>query len=79
MSQSIAFASMCPNCKRAQPQEFTTVSLALLLKGGYPIEAYCMRCEEFWSINDQQRNELVEALASAHGGTPPSMPVPRHP
>ena len=67
----IAFASTCPSCKRQRPQDgFTLAVLARLLKGGYPIEAYCAACNEFWSISLQKRIELGEVVAAACAGHP---------
>jgi hypothetical protein len=71
--QVVLFASTCPNCKREQSQDgYTVESLQRLLRGGYPIEAYCTPCKEFWSISLRKRIELGELVATAaNGGTPP--------
>lgn len=64
MSEAIVFASMCPICKCEQVQySFNVASLHRLLQGGYPIEAYCETCDEFWSIGVEQRVELGEIVA----------------
>jgi len=66
---SIAFASTCPSCKRQQPQDgFTVAVLERLLRGGYPIEAYCVICNEFWPISLKKRIELCEVVAAACRG-----------
>jgi hypothetical protein len=53
---------------RSQSQEGLTVAdLARLFDGGFPIEAYCAICEEFWSINLQERVELGAALTACEG------------
>ena len=72
MNQAIVFVSTCPSCKREQPQDaFAVAHLVRLLNGGYPVEAYCVPCEKFWSISVQERVELGEAVAVVSKGTPP--------
>jgi hypothetical protein len=64
MTQAIVFVSTCPSCKREQPQDaFTVAHLLRLLNRGYPIEAYCVPCDKFWSISAQERLELGQAVA----------------
>jgi len=64
MSQSIIFVSTCKSCLSEQPQDaFTVEDLVRLLDGGYPIEAYCMPCDKFWSIGIQERLALSDAVA----------------
>jgi hypothetical protein len=72
MSPAIVFASMCPRCKREQSQDgFTVADLMRLLYGGYPIEAYCLICDQFWPISIQQRVELGEVVAVTCRGALP--------
>jgi hypothetical protein len=72
MIQAIVFVSTCPSCKREQPQDaFTVADLVRLLNGGYPIEAYCVPCDRFWSIRVQERVTLGQAVAVVSKGTPP--------
>jgi hypothetical protein len=75
VGQVIVFASTCPTCKREQSQDgYTLESLHRLLQGGYPIEAYCTICNEFWSISLQKRVELGERVAAAgEGRAPPEL------
>jgi len=69
VSQGIAFVSTCPSCKRQQPQEgFTVETLARLLNGGFPIEAYCVMCDVFWPVSLQKRVELAEEVAATSEG-----------
>jgi hypothetical protein len=69
VSQAIAFASTCPHCERKQVQDgFTVADLMRLLYSGYPIEAYCLVCDEFWPISLQKRVELGEVVAATCGG-----------
>lgn len=53
--ESIPFVSTCPNCRQPQPHKFSRAALLRLLNGGYPIEAYCAMCDEFWSISRAER------------------------
>ena len=65
MNENIIFVSTCPTCEREQPQDaFTVPDLLRLINGGYPIEAYCVPCDKFWSISVQERVELGEAVVS---------------
>ena len=70
MSESMAFVSTCPRCMRKQSQEgFTVADLVRLFDGGFPIEAYCVICDEFWSIDLQERVALGAAVTAACEGT----------
>ena len=63
----VPFMSMCPRCAQMRPQpEYDRTSLLRLLRGGYPLEAYCSICDEFWSISARERAKLV-AVAVASG------------
>jgi hypothetical protein len=69
----VIFVSTCPCCKREQPQEgFTIADLLRLLNGGYPIEGYCVHCDEFWPISLQKRIELGEVVAVTRENAAPS-------
>jgi arsenate reductase len=35
-----------------------------LLNRGYPIEAYCSACAEFWTVNIKKRVEIIEAVCA---------------
>ena len=64
----IEFESMCPKCKQVQSQRgFDRSSLLRLLKNGYPVEAYCAVCDEFWSITSKERTALVTATIGGGG------------
>ncbi len=65
----VPFISMCPTCTQMRPQpEYDRNTLLRLLRGGYPLEAYCSMCDEFWSISARERATLVaEAVASGAG------------
>jgi hypothetical protein len=72
VSQAIVFASICPRCNREQVQDgFTVADLMRLLYGGYPIEAYCVSCDQFWPVNLRKRVELGEVVAATWGGALP--------
>jgi hypothetical protein len=76
VSQAVDFSATCPHCKREQLQEgYTLADLMRLLYGGYPVEAYCALCDEFWIVSIQKRVELGEFVAAACGAT--SSPAPR--
>ena len=62
--QSIPFASVCPKCRHQQAQRgFSRAALGRLLNAGHPIEAYCVSCDDFWSISTLERHALAERLA----------------
>jgi hypothetical protein len=70
VSLAIDFSGTCPHCKREQLQEgYTLADLMRLLYGGYPIEAYCALCDEFWIVSIQKRVELGEFVAAACAAT----------
>jgi hypothetical protein len=72
VSQAIVFASTCPHCECEQVQDgFTVADLMRLLYSGYPVEAYCVVCDEFWPISVQKRVELGEVVAANCGGELP--------
>ena len=73
MGQAIVFVSTCPRCRREQPQDGLTIAdLVRLLNGGYPIEAYCVTCDEFWPVTLQERVRLGEFVAGLHASRSPS-------
>jgi hypothetical protein len=75
MSARIVFAATCPQCKREQQQRDYRISdLMRLLYGGYPVEAYCVFCEDFWPVNVRKRVELGEMVAAACGVASPQAP-----
>jgi len=79
MNQAIVFVSTCPTCEREQPQDaFTVPDLVRLLNGGYPVEAYCVPCDKFWSISVQERVELGEAVAVVSNRAPPIIGIGLH-
>jgi len=63
----VPFVSVCPTCAQMRPQPgYDRNSLLRLIRGGYPLEAYCSMCDEFWSISAKERATLV-AVAIAAG------------
>ena len=65
----IPFMSLCPKCTQVRIQRgYDRKSLLRLLDQGYPVEAYCETCDEFWSISAKERAALVAATI-AGGGT----------
>jgi hypothetical protein len=66
MHLSVHFVSICPTCNHEQPQGgYSRVALRRLLNGGYPIEAYCVTCDEFWLISTRERVAAAGELSSA--------------
>jgi hypothetical protein len=66
MHQSIPFTSTCPRCNEQQPQRgFSRSALDRLLNAGHPIEAYCVACDEFWSVSVEERRDIAGRLAAA--------------
>jgi hypothetical protein len=62
----VPFVSTCPTCAQVRPQPgYDHNSLLRLLGGGYPVEAYCSMCDEFWSISAKERATLVAAAVAA--------------
>jgi arsenate reductase (thioredoxin) len=63
MGQALAFVATCPTCGHTRLQNaFSRADLERLLNGGYPIEAYCRICDEFWTVGVQKRVEIIEAV-----------------
>ncbi len=62
----VPFVSICPTCAQMRPQPgYDRNSLLRLLGGGYPLEAYCSICDEFWSISAKERATLVAVAVAA--------------
>ena len=58
--QFIPFLATCPGCRQQRPQlGYHLAALRKLLDRGFPVEAYCERCEEFWAISVGQRARLA--------------------
>jgi hypothetical protein len=65
MNTSIACASVCPRCGQQQSQRgYTRRALLNFFNSDYPIEAYCVACDEFWPISTDERICIAEALAA---------------
>ena len=65
MHQFVQLVSICPNCNHQRPQgEYSGANLGRLLDGGYPIEAYCVACDEFWAISPRERAAVAAELWS---------------
>jgi hypothetical protein len=68
MRESIRFVSTCPDCRQPQPQRgFSCAALLRLLNGGYPIEAYCDMCDDFWSISLAERVAITMQVSLGGG------------
>ena len=58
----VPFTSMCPACGQMRPQDgYDRGSLLRLLRGGYPVEAYCAACNEYWPVSIKERAALCAA------------------
>ena len=61
-TKPVRFRSMCPKCAKIQPQRgYDRNSLLRLLNGGYPVEAYCAACDEYWPLSIKERVVLCAA------------------
>ena len=59
----VLFVATCPKCRRQVLQHgYSRVLLFAYLDVEHEIEAYCSPCDEFWSINAEERREIVGAL-----------------
>jgi hypothetical protein len=64
----IPFMSPCPKCTQVRLQRgYNRKCLLRLLDQGYPVEAYCETCDEFWSISAKERAALVAATIAGDG------------
>jgi hypothetical protein len=61
---SFSFVSVCLKCKGVRSQSgFGGRTLFRLLQHNQPIEAYCVVCDEFWAISEEERTEIARRLA----------------
>jgi len=61
-TKPVGFRSMCPRCAKIRPQRgYDRNSLLRLLNRGYPVEAYCVACDEYWPISIKERAALAAA------------------
>jgi len=59
----VQFMSTCPKCGQMRTQfRYDRDSLLRLLERGYPMEAYCEDCDDFWSISVKERAGLAIVL-----------------
>jgi hypothetical protein len=64
----IPFLSPCPKCAQVRLQRgYDRASLVRLFNQGYPVEAYCETCDEFWSVSAKERAALIAATVSGAG------------
>jgi hypothetical protein len=64
----IPFVSPCPRCAQVRLQRgYDRASLLRLFNQGYPVEAYCETCDEFWSVSAKERAALIAVTLSAGG------------
>jgi hypothetical protein len=61
--EAIPFLSQCPKCRHFRLQLSHTRAVLLgLLNTNREIVAYCLPCDELWSINDPERRAIIEGL-----------------
>jgi hypothetical protein len=64
----IPFMSPCPKCAQVRLQRgYDRASLLRLFNQGYPVEAYCETCDEFWSVSAKERAALIAVTISGGG------------
>jgi hypothetical protein len=67
MSEPISFKARCPKCGQERLQlSHTRSALLSELNTNREIVAYCLPCDEFWSINEPDRSALTDGLLQAH-------------
>jgi len=75
-TRPIRFRSICPKCARIRPQRgYNRNSLLRLLNGGYPVEAYCAECDDYWSVSVKERVALGSAAIAVDQSLSVSQPV----
>jgi hypothetical protein len=63
LHESLPFTSTCPRCMRLQPQRgFPRAASRRLLDSGFPLEAYCVMCDQCWPVSALERRAIAEAL-----------------
>lgn len=60
--QWVPFTSLCPKCRREQPQSHLRSALLKSFNRGASIEAYCAACNESWSISDRERTGIAKRV-----------------
>lgn len=66
MNEAIRFVSRCPRCAHARVQDgYSRRVLLRLSNTRCRIEAYCVACDEFWTISDAERRALEATLGES--------------
>jgi hypothetical protein len=64
MLDPFRFSAVCPKCKDVRSQSgFTRRALRRLLVRDEAIEAYCVVCDKFWPLSEDERAALAKQLA----------------
>jgi hypothetical protein len=64
MNEIAPFSSECPTCGHDRVQTgYARDELVQLIEDGAEIEAYCISCDQYWSISTEERADLARALA----------------
>lgn len=71
MNTSAPFSSECPGCGQDRVQTgHDREELAELLSSGSNIEAYCVSCDRWWPISEEERADLSWSLTKGSRGSP---------
>ena len=64
-TDEVSFLSTCPRCTREQlEQVFSRAAVQRLLDSGYPVEAHCVMCDQYWPISAQERAAVARRLGA---------------
>jgi hypothetical protein len=64
LATRIPFMSTCPKCGRERATWYSHSGLLRLLHRGYPIEGYCIYCDDYWRISAREREGLATKLTN---------------
>ena len=65
MFKRVRFLSTCPVCGEQRLQfAYTRRALRSLLDNANVIEAYCLRCDVVWPVNEQERSSVASAIGA---------------
>ena len=66
MNESICFKARCPKCGQERLQlSHTRTALLSELNTNREIVAYCLPCDELWSLDEPEQSAIIAALV--HG------------
>ena len=59
----IPFVSTCPRCGAERAQWYSDFALSTLLRRD-DVVGYCVMCQAYWELNNQERSDLAAKLAN---------------